>query len=302
MIRLVLGVLAVKHKQRAVYLFVISLTALLVALGIYTNAPQKQFIRFHVVANSDSPEDQALKLRIRDKLLEKFGKEFANIDSIEAGRDKIKSSMDEIERIASLEIERSGKSYPVQVQFGRFSFPTKAYGHLVLPAGKYEALKVVIGNGEGSNWWCVMFPPLCFIDISHGVARQNEGVTKSDSASQVDIAIEVKRADHQQKEAVKAAETAAPGASAGKENKNYTESYEPEYREFAADERTSSGIADGADEQEDAEGEPASVSYDNGGDIVSSDKIEYRWKVAEWLKISGDKVKRLFSFLSFWDR
>ncbi len=291
-----------RRKQRVVYLFVISLTALLVVLGICTNAPQKQYIRFHVVANSDSPEDQALKLRIRDRLLERFGEEFANIDSIEMGRNKIKDSIDEIERIAFLEIKRSGKSYPVQVQFGRFSFPTKAYGNLVLPAGEYEALKVVIGNGEGSNWWCVMFPPLCFIDISHGVARQEEGSADSDSASQADIAIEVKRNDPQQKKIAQGAEIEMLEGSSYKEDKGYTANDKPGYDDFVYDKRTSQSITDHADEKEGIKDKLASVSYDVGEDFASSRKIEYRWKVAEWLEISGDKIKRLFSFLSFWDR
>lgn len=292
-----------KHKQRAVYLFVIFLTIVLVAVGVCANASQKQYIRFHVVANSDSPEDQALKLRVRDRLLERFGGEFANIDSIETGREKIKGSIDEIERIALLEIKRSGKSYPVQVQFGRFSFPTKAYGHLVLPAGEYEALKVVIGKGEGSNWWCVMFPPLCFIDISHGVARQKEETTKGDSASQADIAIEVKRTEPQQKRVAKGTEAVVLGESADKEDESYRASGKSGYHEFADNRGTSNGITGHADQQDGVnDHQHASVSYDISKDFESSGKIEYRWKVVEWLKVSSVKIKRLFSFLSFWDR
>lgn len=290
-----------KRKQGVVYLFVLFLTIVLVVLGMYTNASQKQYIRFHVVANSDSPEDQALKLRIRDRLLERFGEEFANIDSIEAGRNKIKDSIDEIKRIALLEIKRSGKSYPVQVQFGRFSFPTKAYGNLVLPAGQYEALKVVIGNGEGSNWWCVMFPPLCFIDISHGVAVQKEGTTNSESASGNKISIEVET-DPQQGGIAQGIETEVFEELDEKEGKSYRANDKAGYREFVYDKGTSDRKTDHADKNEDTENETAAVYYDVGEDFVSSRKIEYRWKVGEWLKVSGTKIKRLFSFLSFWDR
>lgn len=243
-----------KRKPWAVYLFIISLIMLLIAAGVYTNASQQQYIRFHIVANSDSPEDQALKLRVRDRLLEIFGQEFADINSMETGREKIRSSLDEIQRIALLEVEQAGKSYPVQVQFGRFLFPTKAYGHLVLPAGEYEALKVIIGDGKGSNWWCVMFPPLCFIDISHGVARHSEEATKVGGASQANIASVVKGNNPQQESPAKGTESMKLG------------------------------------------------EWEDKGDLTSYRKIEYRWKVAEWLKISEVRIKRLLSFLSFWDR
>jgi stage II sporulation protein R len=138
------------------------------------NQPEHEYIRFHVIANSDSPEDQELKLRVRDRLIERFGSELNNVDSIEQGRQKIGENLLEIKDVALQEIKRSGANYPVEVMFGRFPFPTKVYGNLVLPAGEYEALKVVIGRGKGANWWCVMFPPLCFVDISHGVVHESQ--------------------------------------------------------------------------------------------------------------------------------
>ncbi|MFO7153674.1 MAG: stage II sporulation protein R [Caldicoprobacter oshimai] len=293
-----------KHKQRAVYSFVIFLIVALITVGVCANASQKQYIRFHVVANSDSPEDQALKLRVRDRLLERFGREFANIDSIETGREKIKDSIDEIERIAFLEIKRSGKSYPVQVQFGRFPFPTKAYGHLVLPAGEYEALKVVIGKGEGSNWWCVMFPPLCFIDISHGVAKQkDETATRGDNASQTGIAIEIQKPEPQEERVAEGTEAVVLGKSVDEEDEGYTGSGKPRYDESADNTGTSSSITGHADEQDGVKGQQrSSASYSMTSESEGAAKIEYRWKVVEWIKVSGVKIKRLFSFLSFWDR
>nr|WP_243426397.1 stage II sporulation protein R [Caldicoprobacter guelmensis] len=260
-------------------------------MDIYGNATQKEYIRFHVVANSDSPEDQALKLRVRDKLLEEFGKEFAGIDSIEKEREKVMENIDEIEKIALLEVKRAGKSYPVKVQFGRFSFPTKAYGNLVLPAGEYEALKVVIGKGEGANWWCVMFPPLCFIDISHGVARPKENATaRDDNASQVDGAVKV--------EGNQSRRRAITSPKSINEGEKYVVRSEANDNEVA-----SNGIKGRSVQQDDVEDrQRVSMPYNAERGVESSGEIQYRWKLVEWIEVSSNKIKRLFSFLSFWDR
>ena len=97
--------------------------------------PEQEFIRFHVIANSDSPADQELKLRVRDRLLEDFTSKLSGIESINQGRKRIAENLREIKNAALQEIKSSGSSYPVEVKFGRFQFPTKAYGDLVLPAG-----------------------------------------------------------------------------------------------------------------------------------------------------------------------
>lgn len=136
-----------------------------------------RYMRFHVVANSDSPEDQQLKLEVRDRLLNEFGKTFTDVESVEEAEDIIRAELERIEDVANEEIRRQGKDYRAKATVGFFDFPIKAYGNLILPAGKYHALKVVIGEGEGANWWCVMFPPLCFVDISHGVAMDVEEET-----------------------------------------------------------------------------------------------------------------------------
>lgn len=134
----------------------------------------KDMIRFHVIANSDSKNDQKLKLRIRDKILEEMGSEFNESKSIENSREIINKNLNKIKDIAENEIIAEGKDYNVEVVLGNDKFPTKTYGDLTLPAGEYEALKVVIGEGKGQNWWCVMFPPLCFVDITHSVSPMDE--------------------------------------------------------------------------------------------------------------------------------
>ncbi|MCL6560755.1 MAG: stage II sporulation protein R [Firmicutes bacterium] len=132
--------------------------------------PPDNLIRLHVVANSDSASDQALKRKVRDEIVRNVAPEFLGAENIESARTIARANLGRIKEIASREIEAEGKDYPVKVELDSFAFPTKHYGPFVLPAGDYEAVRVVIGSGGGANWWCVLFPPLCFVDMSKGVA------------------------------------------------------------------------------------------------------------------------------------
>ncbi|MCX7711725.1 MAG: stage II sporulation protein R [Clostridia bacterium] len=125
-------------------------------------------IRLHVVANSDSPEDQDLKLKVRDAVVNYMKEELKNSKDIEETKFIIRDKLPRIEEIARTEVKNGGKSYSVKAGLGAYAFPTKLYGDITLPAGEYQALKVEIGNGTGANWWCVLFPPLCFVDATHG--------------------------------------------------------------------------------------------------------------------------------------
>lgn len=128
----------------------------------------QNLLRLHVIANSDSPEDQQLKRDVRDVILEYMKKEIKDIETVEDAKSQVNNNLDRIKILAENEIKRQNKSYSVKVMLGNFPFPTKMYGDITLPAGAYEALRVVIGEGVGQNWWCVMFPPLCFVDATHG--------------------------------------------------------------------------------------------------------------------------------------
>ncbi|MFZ5968823.1 MAG: stage II sporulation protein R [Bacillota bacterium] len=130
---------------------------------------KEHLIRFHVLANSDSPEDQALKLKVRDKIIQEMNPKFEKSASLDETRSIIEDNLDDIREIALQQIREEGSDYDVKVSLGESIFPTKNYGSITLPAGTYEALRVVIGRGEGANWWCVLFPPLCFIDMEHGM-------------------------------------------------------------------------------------------------------------------------------------
>jgi len=143
------------------------------AVKVTAEELSSKLIRLHVIANSDSREDQALKLRVRDDVIQALDREFEGIDDIDASREFIKGHLKDIEEIAREEVVKSGKDYTVQAVFGKFMFPVKTYGYVTLPAGEYEALRIIIGKGVGANWWCVLFPPLCFVDITHGLTTED---------------------------------------------------------------------------------------------------------------------------------
>lgn len=128
-----------------------------------------KLIRFHVIANSDSDEDQELKLKVRDAVIEYLQPKLLKSKSISQSEEIIKNEYDKIERISENIIKENGYTYDIKVGIEYSNFPTKQYSSVVLPAGEYKALKIVIGEGTGKNWWCVMFPPLCFIDEENGV-------------------------------------------------------------------------------------------------------------------------------------
>ena len=128
-------------------------------------------LRLHVVANSNSQEDQELKLRIRDVILEGVDGIF-QAQSAKEAKETAREQTEKIRKIAREEIAKSGKTYNVEVLVSKEYFETKEYGDFVLPAGMYDAVKVIIGEGGGKNWWCVMFPPMC-----SGAVEDSEIVT-----------------------------------------------------------------------------------------------------------------------------
>jgi len=119
-------------------------------------------IRLHVIANSDSREDQELKLKVRDAVIKEVGDMRQDMSEDEV-REYIKSHLDDIERTAAEEIAENGEKYSVSANLGVRWIPEKSYGDIYFPAGNYEALTITIGEGKGQNWWCVLFPPLCLI-------------------------------------------------------------------------------------------------------------------------------------------
>ncbi len=130
-------------------------------------------VRLHILANSDSAADQALKLAVRDRILSEASYIFENTQDPKAALSAAEQNSQLIRGIAEDEIRRQGYSYTASVKVGRFAFPTKVYGDIMLPAGKYNAVRIEIGSGSGKNWWCVMYPPLCFTDGVVSVSDEN---------------------------------------------------------------------------------------------------------------------------------
>lgn len=139
-----------------------------------------EVIRLHVLANSDEDYDQQLKIKVKDGIVKMLENELHNSMSKDETRIILLQNLDKIEDKAKEIIEENGYNYNVSAKITFDDFPTKQYGDVVLPAGEYEALKVEIGEAKGKNWWCVMFPPLCFVDASvKEVPKEDKDLLKS---------------------------------------------------------------------------------------------------------------------------
>ncbi len=140
------------------------------AFSVYADKTEQALshglIRLHVIANSDTDFDQQLKLAVRDAIIDSVGIYFTDNYKKDEAREEIITHMEDIRLIAQEVIADWGLNYPVEISLGKSDFPTKTYGNVTLPAGTYDALKVIIGSGAGQNWWCVLFPPLCFVDAT----------------------------------------------------------------------------------------------------------------------------------------
>ncbi|RFU70838.1 stage II sporulation protein R [Peribacillus saganii] len=130
----------------------------------------KEAIRLRILANSDKQKDQDIKRLIRDEVNADIAGWVKDLTSLEDARNVIKSHLPDIQKTAERVVQENGVSQTVKVDFGRENFPTKLYGQYLYPAGEYEAIIITLGAGEGANWWCVLFPPLCFLDFSNGTA------------------------------------------------------------------------------------------------------------------------------------
>ena len=136
--------------------------------------------RFHILANSDTEEDQTLKLKVRDKVLERTKILFDTANSKSDAEEFVKANLETIEEIAQNEVYKNGYNYPVKAEIVNMHFDTRHYESYTLPAGMYDALRITIGNAKGHNWWCVMFPPLCFVDVTSGIVPdESKEVMKS---------------------------------------------------------------------------------------------------------------------------
>lgn len=154
------------------------------ALGSEQKDISNSCLRLHVIANSDSSEDQALKLKVRDAVLKGANNIFDNITTKNDANKVIQDNIENIKNVAQNEVKTQGYEYSVVCSLEKTYFPTRQYDNFTLPAGEYDALKVVIGSGKGKNWWCVMFPPLCTngIENKDAIAYFEKNLSKDEFA------------------------------------------------------------------------------------------------------------------------
>ncbi|WP_461811741.1 stage II sporulation protein R [Faecalimonas sp.] len=129
----------------------------------------EEVLRFHVLANSDSKEDQKLKLKVKEDILVYLKQKLPNARSVEEAKKWTGSHEKDLEQVAEKRIREEGYFYSVKAKLTESYFPQKTYGDVTFPAGKYEALRIKIGRAKGHNWWCVLYPNLCFIDATNAI-------------------------------------------------------------------------------------------------------------------------------------
>lgn len=134
----------------------------------------EEILRFHVLANSDSTEDQQLKMEVKEQVLEYLATYLDGSESLEETKQIVKTHLQDIEEYALSVVQEKGYEYSVSAELATCYFPVKTYGDCTFPAGDYEALRILIGNAGGHNWWCVLYPNLCFVDATYGVVEDEE--------------------------------------------------------------------------------------------------------------------------------
>ncbi|GLI85786.1 stage II sporulation protein R [Rossellomorea marisflavi] len=140
-------------------------------------------IRLRILANSDRDEDQNVKRLVRDEVNKEITSWVSELQDKEEAKHVIKEGLPQLKEIAQDVLKEEGVSQSVDIEFGKVDFPTKLYGQFLYPAGEYEAVLITLGKGEGANWWCVLYPPLCFLDFSTGNAVSSQGFETKVEAS-----------------------------------------------------------------------------------------------------------------------
>ena len=174
--KLFLNIICKKKTKYSILLIILLFLYIFVSAFSYVNAVSKNIsesvFRLHVIANSDTPEDQALKLKVRDSILSYMNEICKDVSDKEEAIRLASNHIENFKQIALNTIHENGYDYDVNISIGNFAFPTKIYGDISLPEGYYDALRIEIGEATGENWWCVMFPPLCFVDVSSGIVPE----------------------------------------------------------------------------------------------------------------------------------
>ena len=185
----------IKHTKlkRIILLVFLFLIYIVVSAFSYSNAVctniADNVFRLHVIANSDNEEDQNLKYIVRDEVLQYINSLSTEANSKDEIIDLANKNLYTIQSLAQETIYNNGFNYNVNINIGNFAFPTKTYGDITFPPGYYDALRIEIGEAKGQNWWCVMFPPLCFVDVTSGVVPDESKEIMKDNLSEEEYSI-----------------------------------------------------------------------------------------------------------------
>lgn len=184
-----LNILCSKQVKYSILFLLLLFLYITISAFSYVNAVSSDLansvFRLHVIANSDTKEDQDLKYLVRDNVLSYMNEICKDAKSKQEAIDIANTHQGEFKKIALDTIHENGFNYDVSIEIGNFSFPTKTYGDITLPSGYYDALRIKIGEASGQNWWCVMFPPLCFVDVSSGIVPdESKEVMKNDLSNE----------------------------------------------------------------------------------------------------------------------
>lgn len=175
-------------KKTIFYVIALLFAAIVVAVmpiegeeGIYDSV-----IRLHVIAASDGEDDQALKLSVRDAILETYASDLGRAGHIGEAESEVLALCGDMEKTAQDVIRAAGYAYDVKVIYGEESYPRREYDAYTFPAGRYRSLRVVIGEGEGKNWWCVLYPPLC-LGMATGTAPEDDSIAVGLSPGEYEV-------------------------------------------------------------------------------------------------------------------
>ncbi len=175
-----MGYIMKNRKRQCIINYIVNVVGIIVLVGFffvgkevgYQEQIAQEILRFHVIANSDSEKDQNLKLKVKEGILNMLRPMLLDAKNIQEAETIIFNHMKEIEKEADEIIEKEGYSYKSQGILGKTTFPIKQYGDMVFPAGEYEAFRILLGEAQGKNWWCVMFPTLCYVDEAYDIITE----------------------------------------------------------------------------------------------------------------------------------
>ncbi|MCE0451241.1 MULTISPECIES: stage II sporulation protein R [Brevibacillus] len=174
----------------SLFMLMMSWEGQLTSANVLDNGPiPQESVRLRIIANSDSVQDQWLKREVRDAIIAQMNTWADDIETLAEAEQVIQSQLPVLQQVVDKTIKERGFSYKAVVDFGEVPFPTKLYGSYVYPAGNYRAVRVQIGEAKGQNWWCVLFPPLCFIDMSNGDAVQAKPTPEPEQSEQTTVAV-----------------------------------------------------------------------------------------------------------------